>query len=391
MSKAVIDKINPIELSQRLIRCPSVTPDEGGALDELQNVLEELGFRCQRLLFSESGTPDVDNLYARLGDRGPNFCFAGHSDVVPPGDRDEWGEDPFSGVVIDGKLFGRGSADMKSAIASFISAVQRYKSNVGEEIPGSISLLITGDEEGPAINGTIKVLDWMSKNNELIDACIVGEPTNPDHLGQMIKIGRRGSFTGWLTVTGVQGHTAYPHLAENPLSKLIKMLEPLAEEQLDQGTEYFPPTTVAISSIDTGNSATNVIPQKVTASFNIRFNDSRTAEDIEEWLRGHFDSVGGSYQLETACSSNAFITEPGALSEDLISAIKDVVGSSPEMSTTGGTSDARFIRKYCPVVEFGIVGKTMHKINEHVEIKDVELLTDIYTELLDRFFKRAEM
>ncbi|MCH2631103.1 MAG: succinyl-diaminopimelate desuccinylase [Nisaea sp.] len=391
MSKAVIDKINPIELSQRLIRCPSVTPDEGGALDELQNVLEELGFRCQRLLFSESGTPDVDNLYARLGDRGPNFCFAGHSDVVPPGDRDEWGEDPFSGVVIDGKLFGRGSADMKSAIASFISAVQRYKSNVGEEIPGSISLLITGDEEGPAINGTIKVLDWMSKNNELIDACIVGEPTNPDHLGQMIKIGRRGSFTGWLTVTGVQGHTAYPHLAENPLSKLVKMLEPLAEEQLDQGTEYFPPTTVAISSIDTGNSATNVIPQKVTASFNIRFNDSRTAEDIEEWLRGHFDSVGGSYQLETACSSNAFITEPGALSEDLISAIKDVVGSSPEMSTTGGTSDARFIRKYCPVVEFGIVGKTMHKINEHVEIKDVELLTDIYTELLDRFFKRVEM
>ena len=391
MSKAVIDKINPIELSQRLIRCPSVTPDEGGALDELQNVLEELGFRCQRLLFSESGTPDVDNLYARLGDRGPNFCFAGHSDVVPPGDRDEWGEDPFSGVVIDGKLFGRGSADMKSAIASFISAVQRYKSNVGEEIPGSISLLITGDEEGPAINGTIKVLDWMSKNNELIDACIVGEPTNPDHLGQMIKIGRRGSFTGWLTVTGVQGHTAYPHLAENPLSKLVKMLEPLAEEQLDQGTEYFPPTTVAISSIDTGNSATNVIPQKVTASFNIRFNDSRTAEDIEEWLRGHFDSVGGSYQLETACSSNAFITEPGALSEDLISAIKDVVGTSPEMSTTGGTSDARFIRKYCPVVEFGIVGKTMHKINEHVEIKDVELLTDIYTELLDRFFKRTEM
>ena len=391
MSKAVIDKINPIELSQRLIRCPSVTPDEGGALDELQNVLEELGFRCQRLLFSESGTPDVDNLYARLGDRGPNFCFAGHSDVVPPGDRDEWGEDPFSGVVIDGKLFGRGSADMKSAIASFISAVQRYKSNVGEEIPGSISLLITGDEEGPAINGTIKVLDWMSKNNELIDACIVGEPTNPDHLGQMIKIGRRGSFTGWLTVMGVQGHTAYPHLAENPLSKLVKMLEPLAEEQLDQGTEYFPPTTVAISSIDTGNSATNVIPQKVTASFNIRFNDSRTAEDIEEWLRGHFDSVGGSYQLETACSSNAFITEPGALSEDLISAIKDVVGSLPEMSTTGGTSDARFIRKYCPVVEFGIVGKTMHKINEHVEIKDVELLTDIYTELLDRFFKRVEM
>ena len=389
MSTVDIDLINPIELSQRLIRCPSVTPHEGGALDELQNVLEELGFRCQRLLFSEEGTPDVDNLYARLGDTRPNFCFAGHSDVVPPGDTDGWGDDPFSGVIIDGKLFGRGSSDMKSAIASFVSAAHRYILKVDKELPGSISLLITGDEEGPAINGTTKVLDWMSKNNEVIDACVVGEPTNPDYLGQMIKIGRRGSLTGWLTVTGVQGHTAYPHLAENPLSKLVKMLEPLAEEQLDQGTEYFPPTTVAISSIDTGNSATNVIPQKVTASFNIRFNDSRTADDIEKWLRAHFDSVGGNYTLETACSSNAFITEPGELSEDLVSAVKDVVGTHPEMSTTGGTSDARFIRKFCPVIEFGVVGKTMHKLNEHVEVKDVELLTDIYTGLLDRFFKRV--
>jgi len=389
MSTSDIDVINPVELSQRLIRCPSVTPHEGGALDELQHVLEGLGFRCQRLLFSEEGTPDVDNLYARLGDIRPNFCFAGHSDVVPPGDRDGWGEDPFSGVIIDGKLFGRGSSDMKSAIASFVSAAHRYILKVDEEIPGSISLLITGDEEGPAINGTTKVLDWMSKNNEVIDACIVGEPTNPDYLGQMIKIGRRGSFTGWLTVTGVQGHTAYPHLAENPLSKLVKMLEPLAEEQLDQGTEYFPPTTVAISSIDTGNSASNVIPQKVMASFNIRFNDSRTAEEIEKWLRAHFDSVGGNYTLETACSSNAFITEPGALLADLVSAVKGVVGTHPEMSTTGGTSDARFIRKFCPVIEFGVVGKTMHKLNEHVEVKDVELLTDIYTELLDRFFKRV--
>tara|TARA_Y100001978_G_scaffold202870_1_gene225494 strand:+ start:192 stop:1367 length:1176 start_codon:yes stop_codon:yes gene_type:complete len=389
MSTVDIDVINPVELSQRLIRCPSVTPHEGGALDELQNVLEGLGFHCQRLLFSEEGTPDVDNLYARLGDMRPNFCFAGHSDVVPPGDRDGWGEDPFSGVIIDGKLFGRGSSDMKSAIASFVSAAHRYILKFDEELPGSISLLITGDEEGPAINGTTKVLDWMSNNNEVIDACIVGEPTNPDYLGQMIKIGRRGSFTGWLTVIGVQGHTAYPHLAENPLSKLVKMLEPLAEEQLDQGTEYFPPTTAAISSIDTGNSASNVIPQKVTASFNIRFNDSRTAEDIEKWLRAHFDSVGGNYTLETACSSNAFITEPGALSDDLVSAVKAVVGTHPEMSTTGGTSDARFIRKFCPVVEFGVVGKTMHKLNEHVEVKDVELLTDIYTELLDRFFERV--
>lgn len=388
--KEVETLIDPVELSQRLIRCPSVTPTEGGALDELQGVLEDAGFRCTRLLFSESSTPDVDNLYARLGDSSPNFCFAGHSDVVPPGDIEEWSNDPFSGLILDGKLFGRGSADMKSAIASFISAVQRYRENLDRPMPGSISLLITGDEEGPAVNGTVKVLEWMSENGEEIDACIVGEPTNPQYLGEMAKIGRRGSFTGWLTVKGTQGHTAYPNLADNPLSKIVKMLAPLAEEQLDQGTKYFPPTTVAIASIDTGNSATNVIPNRVTASFNIRFNDSRTADDIEEWLRDIFDKVGGDYELETACSSNAFITEPSSLSEDLIASVNEILGVSPELSTTGGTSDARFIRNHCPVIEFGIVGKTMHKINEHVEVEDIRALTEVYTKLLERFFGRVE-
>ena len=382
------DLIDPIELSQTLIRCPSVTPIEGGALDELQAVLERIGFKCTRLVFSESGTPDVDNLYARIGEDGPNFCFAGHSDVVPPGLSSEWSGDPFSGMIADGKLFGRGSSDMKSAIAAFVAAAERFIKEKFDKGSFSISLLITGDEEGPAINGTVKVLEWMEENNEKIDCCIVGEPTNPDFLGGMAKIGRRGSLTGWLTVFGTQGHTAYPHLADNPLSRLVKMLAPLSEETLDEGTKYFPPTTVAIASIDTGNSASNVIPNKATATFNIRFNDSRTSEEIENWLRNIFEEVGGKFELETACSSNAFITQPGALSEDLVDSVKEVTGLSPELSTTGGTSDARFIRKYCPVIEFGGVGKTMHKINEHVEVEDIRVLSDIYFALLRRFFSR---
>ena len=381
--------IDPIKLSQRLIRCPSVTPKEGGALDELQKVLEGIGFKCTRLLFSENGTPDVDNLYARVGDSGPNFCFAGHSDVVPPGDFSEWSGDPFSGFIADGKLFGRGSSDMKSAIASFVSAAQRYLIDFELQGNGSISLLITGDEEGPAVNGTAKVLEWMKTNGEAIDACVVGEPTNPEYLGGMAKIGRRGSLTGWLTVFGTEGHTAYPHLADNPLSRIVKMLSPLAEERLDEGTEHFQPTTVAIASIDTGNSVTNVIPNKATATFNIRFNDSRTGEDIEAWLREKFENVGGKFELKIACSSNAFITEPGHLSDDLIESVKEVLGFSPELSTSGGTSDARFIRNHCPVIEFGGIGKTMHKINEHVEVKDIIALCDIYYVLMRRFFTRA--
>ena len=382
------DLVDPVELSQRLIRCPSVTPEEGGALDELQVVLEKIGFRCTRLVFSESGTPDVDNLYARIGETGPNFCFAGHSDVVPPGQSSEWSGDPFSGIIADGKLFGRGSSDMKSAIAAFVAAAERFIKESLNKREFSISLLITGDEEGPAINGTSKVLEWMEENNENIDSCVVGEPTNPDFLGGMAKIGRRGSLTGWLTVFGTQGHTAYPHLADNPLSRLVKMLAPLSEENLDEGTEYFPPTTAAIASIDTGNSASNVIPNKATATFNIRFNDSRTSEELENWLRNIFEEMGGKFELETACSSNAFITQPGALSEDLVDSVKEVTGLSPELSTTGGTSDARFIRKYCPVIEFGGVGKTMHKINEHVEVEDIRILSDIYLVLLRRFFSR---
>ncbi len=388
MSKPVF--CDPVELSQRLIRCPSVTPREGGALDELQAVLEGIGFNCHRLIFSEDGTPDVDNLYARFGVLAPNFCFAGHSDVVPIGSSDSWMVDPFAGKIIDGKLYGRGSSDMKSAIASFVAASQRFIADNGKKFSGSISFLITGDEEGPAINGTAKVLKWMEQNQEIIDGCMVGEPTNPEKLGGMIKIGRRGSFTGWLKVYGIQGHTAYPHLADNPLSRLIKMMAPLAEEQLDAGTKHFPPSTVAIASIDTGNSATNVIPETATASFNIRFNDLQTADSIEKWIRSIFDGVGGKYDLITACSSNAFLTEPGPLTEDLLGAIKEVLGKNPELSTTGGTSDARFIRDYCPVVEFGGVGKTMHKINENILVNDIYDLADVYYHFLRRFFSRFQ-
>ena len=380
--------IDPVELSRRLIQCPSVTPEEGGALTLLQTVLEGLGFRCHRLLFSQPGTPDVDNLYARFGERAPNFCFAGHTDVVPTGDPDSWSSPPFAGEIRDGLLYGRGAADMKSAIAAFVSAAGRFIAAGQAGIPGSISLLITGDEEGPAINGTVRVLEWMQQNGETIDACVVGEPTNPDHLGGMAKIGRRGSFTGWLTVHGVQGHTAYPQLADNPLSRLVRMLQPLAAETIDAGSAHFPASTAAIASIDTGNPATNVIPATTTATFNIRFNDLQSAERIECWLRDHFDQVGGGYDLETACSSDAFLTEPGPLTDDLVAAVHDVLGVKPELSTTGGTSDARFIRRYCPVVEFGGVGQTMHKIDEHVAIADIVALGDVYHSLLGRFFAR---
>lgn len=380
---------DPVALSQRLIRCASVTPADDGALGVVQEALERLGFTCHRLTFSSDGTPDVDNLYARIGQAAPNFCFAGHTDVVPPGDHGLWQVDPFAGAIVDGRLIGRGASDMKSAVAAFIAAADRFLASCDGRVPGSISLLVTGDEEGPAINGTARVLDWMSEHGERIDACIVGEPTNVRALGDMAKIGRRGSLTGTLVVHGTQGHAAYPHLADNPLSHMVRMLAPLAEEQLDQGSRHFPPTTVAISSIDTGNPATNVIPATATAQFNVRFNDLHTADSLDQWLRRTFDHAGGRYELETTCSSDAFLTEPGPLSEDLTAAVEQVTGRTPELSTSGGTSDARFIRAWCPVIEFGGVGASMHKVDEQVAVADVAALGEIYCTLLARFFARA--
>jgi succinyl-diaminopimelate desuccinylase len=376
---------DPVALTQALIRCPSVTPADAGALDVLVRALKPLGFVCHRLRFEAEGTPPIDNLYARLGTSGPNLCFAGHTDVVPPGDPAAWGADPFAGKIADGKLYGRGSSDMKAAIAAFVAAVSRRLAAEGAP-SGSISLLITGDEEGPAINGTRKVLDWLVERGEVLDACIVGEPTNPNYLGEMIKVGRRGSMMGYLTVHGTQGHVAYPHLADNPLPRLVRMLAALTAEPLDRGNDHFQPSTLALTTIDVGNPADNVIPAKGSASFNIRFNDEHTSETLKNWIKRKCDSVGGPYDLAFRVSGESFLTLPGRLSDLVAGAVQRVTGHRPELSTTGGTSDARFIKNHCPVVEFGIVGQTMHKVDEHVSVGDVERLTDIYEAVIDGFF-----
>lgn len=384
--------IDPVELARDLIRCPSVTPADAGALDVLQQALERLGFTCHRLTFSTAGTPDVDNLYARIGsDAGPNFCFAGHTDVVPVGDRAAWSTDPFAAELRDGQLFGRGAADMKGAIAAFVAAAARVIARHRHELPGAISLLITGDEEGPAINGTKRVLEWLQARGERLDACVVGEPTNPTSLGEMVKIGRRGSLTGRLTVHGVQGHVAYPHLADNSVHRLIKMLTRVTERPLDDGTAHFQPSTLQVSTIDVDNPASNVIPAEARASFNIRFNDRHTGKGLEQWLRREFDAVGGSYDLTVAVSGEAFLTPPGWLSDLIAHAVEQVVGTRPELSTTGGTSDARFIKDHCPVAEFGLAGATMHKVDERVPASDVRALADIYVAVLDGYFARSAL
>ena len=378
--------VDPLTLSQALIRCPSVTPANEGALDVLQKALEELTFTCRRLPFSEEGTADVDNLYARIGDSGPNFCFAGHTDVVPVGEATAWTSDPFAAKIKDGRLYGRGASDMKSAIACFVAAVARFLGSRNGDLPGSVSLLITGDEEGPAVNGTRKMLGWLKENGEKLDVCLVGEPTNPNLLGDMVKIGRRGSLNGRLTINGIQGHTAYPHLADNPIHHLMAMLTAITADAIDDGTEHFQPTTLQISTVDVGNPATNVIPAKATAVFNIRYNDSHTSKTLERWLRETFDGVGGDYELDIHVSGESFLTPPGPLSDVLVGAIRKITGREPELSTSGGTSDARFIKDHCPVAEFGLIGATMHQADEHIEVKDVETLTAIYATVLEDYF-----
>ena len=376
--------VDAVELARDLIRCPSVTPKDAGALGVLQTALEDLGFVCHRLPFSNADTPDVDNLYARLGDTGPNFCFAGHTDVVPLGNPDAWSVDPFGGEIIDDILYGRSATDMKSAIAAFIEAVSRLQAEGGTT--GSISLLITGDEEGPAINGTKKVLDWIADKGETIDVCLVGEPTNPNKLGEMVKIGRRGSLTGRLTVTGIQGHTAYPHLADNPLPRLAKMLDAISTHKLDQGTDHFQPSNLQLTTIDTGNPATNLIPASATAGFNIRFNDLHTGDSLTEWLHRECGELGGHYELDIKVSGEAFLTPPGDFSALIAKSVEQVTGITPELSTSGGTSDARFIKDCCPVAEFGLVGQTMHKVDERIAVADIRDLADIYTAILSGYF-----
>lgn len=385
---------DPLEIAVELIRCPSVTPRDEGALATLAGYLAPLGFSCERMHFSDEGTPDVDNLYARLGSGAPHFCFAGHTDVVPVGDAAAWSVDPFAGEIKAGKLFGRGAADMKGSIASFVAAASRLVRE-GKLIDGegSISLLITGDEEGPGINGTKKMLQALSARGEKIDHCLVGEPTCVAKLGDMMKIGRRGSINGWLTVRGTQGHVAYPHLADNPIPRLLEMLKRLDARVLDQGNAHFQPSNFEITSVDVGNETTNLIPGTARAMMNIRFNDEHTGASLEAWMRGVFDQVvqemGGAYEFRTQISGESFITQPGTFSALIAAAVTKVTGLTPELSTSGGTSDARFIRAYAPVVEFGLANQTMHKADEHVPAGDIGRLADIYEMILRGYFAGA--
>jgi len=379
MSEAALD---PAALAAELIRRPSVTPKDEGALEIVAAELERLGFTCHRLVFGE-----IHNLYARHGVGRPNLCFAGHTDVVPAGAAEAWSFDPFAASLRDGALCGRGAVDMKGAIAAFTAAAQRYLADRERDSRGSISLLITGDEEGDAINGTCKVLEWLAARDEAIDACLVGEPTCAQFLGDMIKIGRRGSMTGRLTVHGVQGHTAYPHRADNAAHGLVAMLHALTTAGLDGGSGHFQPSTLQISTIDIGNPASNVIPATARAVFNIRFNDRWTSEKLRCWLAEKLDAAGGCYSLDVSVSGESFLVAPGTLSDRLADAIRRVTGRTPELSTTGGTSDARFIQAYCPVAEFGLVGQTMHKVDERVDLADLSALTEIYYTFLLLFFE----
>lgn len=381
-----------LAIAQALIRCPSVTPAEAGALDYLEALLSRHGFACHRLRFADADTPEVDNLYARIGTAAPHLCFAGHSDVVPPGNEAGWTVPPFAATVRAGALYGRGAADMKGGIAAFAAAALDCLAAHGGRPPGSISLLITGDEEGPAVNGTIKVLRWAAEHGETIDHCLVGEPTNPDRLGESVKIGRRGSLSGTLTVRGRQGHVAYPDRADNPVPRLVRLVAHLAAQTLDRGSDHFEPSNLEIVDIASSNPAWNMIPASARARFNIRFNDRWTPERLRAWARERIaEAAGGGtdYALDFEPSvSEAFLSAPGGLSEVLTGAIRDVTGLSAALSTSGGTSDARFVKDYAEVVEFGLVSATIHQVDEHVPLSDLDALTAIYRRFLDRYFAR---
>ncbi len=373
-----------IELTQNLIKCPSVTPKDEGALVYLAKQLEAIGFTCMRVDFGE-GAEHVPNLFARLGNGSPHICYAGHTDVVPTGDAKLWSYEPFSAHIEDGVLYGRGASDMKGSVAAFVAGVSSYIEN--NSFNGSISLLITGDEEGPAINGTVKVLEWMKENGHIPDVALVGEPTNPDFLGQEIKIGRRGSLNGNLKISGKQGHVAYQHLADNPLPKLVKALDALSSHIFDDGSEFFPPTNLEITSIDVGNTAENVIANSGQAKFNIRFNDNWSNETLSNKIHEIIKSCGFDYDLELSSSAESFITKPAKWSDIVRSAVKDITGKTPEFTTNGGTSDARFMVEYCPVVEFGGINATIHQINENARVSDLKDLSKIFERVLSRYFQ----
>lgn len=381
---------DPAALAAALIRCRSVTPTEGGALDLLQRWLEPLGFTCHRVTFAEQGFPPVDNLYARLGTRAPHFCFAGHTDVVPTGDEAQWSSPPFDADIANGVLTGRGAADMKGAIAAFLAAAARLAGK--DQLSGSISLLITGDEEGAAINGTRQLVPWLTAQGETIDHCLVGEPSNPAAMGDMIKVGRRGSYNAQLTVHGRQGHVAYPHRADNPAPKLMTLLRALTESPLDEGYERFQPSNLEITSLTTPGLAENVIPGEASARFNVRFNPTWTGDSLDAHLRERLAAVAGDdidWQLDARTSGESFLTTDSGFTGLVADCVESHTGRRPELSTSGGTSDARFIKDLCPVAEFGLVGATMHQIDEQVATADIALLADIYETILTRYFAGA--
>ncbi len=381
--------IDPVALAQSLIRCPSVTPEDHGALAVLENALNPMGFSCRRLRFEDANAPRVENLYARLGTGSPHFCFAGHTDVVPPGDPGLWRHDPFAAVIDGEMLYGRGAADMKGAIAAFAAAVSRHISAHG--LPrGSISLLITGDEEGVGLNGTPKMLEWLKQHSETMDHCVVGEPTSAIQPGDVIKIGRRGSMNFIVTVKGIAGHAAYPQLALNPIPVMAELVTRLSQWTPDSGSDWFEPSTLAFTMLDAGNKAVNVTPQQVRAGFNIRFNDRQTPNSLRGKIREIADSVqqshGGEIGIEHGVSGVSFVTQPGPFTDLLSKAVAGVIGHKPEFSTTGGTSDARFIKDFCPVAELGLPGKTMHKLDECVALADITTLARIYESVIELYF-----
>lgn len=380
-----------LAIAQALIRCPSVTPQDGGALAVCADLLGEAGFAVHRPVFSQPGTPDVENLFARIGTAEPCLVFAGHTDVVPPGEAGRWHHDPFGGVVADGWLHGRGAADMKGGVAAALAAALAFVGENPDGFAGSIAFLLTGDEEGPAVNGTAKLLGWAAERDERFSHCVLGEPTNPERLGEMVKIGRRGSLTGRLAVEGRQGHVAYPHLAANPIPTLARIVGSLSAEPLDGGTAHFDASHLEFTTLDVGNGATNVVPQAATAVFNIRFNDVWTPDSLAAEIRGRIAGVQPAPGVAVSLSfdptnSLAFLTEPDAFVALVQRAVAAETGLTPTLSTTGGTSDARFIKAYCPVVEFGLVGRTMHAVDERIAVDDLDRLTRIYRRVLDGYF-----
>ena len=380
-----------VEIAQALIRCRSVTPDEGGALAFVADLLSAAGFEVERPVFSEPGQPDVANLVATFGAGRPCLALAGHTDVVPPGDTSLWRHDPFGGTVADGMIFGRGAADMKGGVAAMLSAALGFAAAHGAGLGGTVAILLTGDEEGPAVNGTVKLLGWAAERGLALDHCVLGEPTSRERLGDVVKVGRRGSLTGRLRVEGRQGHVAYPHLADNPIPVLARIVLGLCEP-LDGGTDRFAPSHLEVTTIDVGNPATNVIPARAQAVFNIRFNDRWTADSLAAEIRARIDRAAEGHAHDLVfdpTNAPAFLTEPGAFTDLLKGAILAETGLVPELSTGGGTSDARFIKDFCPVVEFGLVGRTMHGIDEHVATDDLVRLARIYRRVLDAYFASA--